>query len=205
MLTFIMLGGPLMWLILLCGTAALAVFLERLFHLHRARIKSADFLKGIANILNRNNIDEALSICEETPGPVPAITRAAIQQYRAGPDAVRQAIDQAALMEIGRMERRTVMLSLAAQAAPLLGLLGTVLGLIRMLMIIQQKAPLIQAADLAGGMWLALLTSAAGLIVAIAAMLGYSLIMAKLDALALDMEQSAGDILTLVAQLQNNS
>ncbi len=203
MLTFIMLGGPLMWLILLFGTAALVVFLERLFHLHRARIKAADFLKGIANILHRHNIAEALSICEETPGPVPAITRAAIQQHRAGPEAVRQAIDQTALMEIGRMERRTVMLAITAQAAPLLGLLGTVLGLIQMLVIVQQKAPLIQAADLAGGMWQALLTSAAGLIVAIAAMLGYSLIMAKIDILALDMEQSAGDILALVAPLKD--
>jgi len=198
MLTFIMLGGPLMWLILSFGITALAVFLERLFHLHRARIKTGDFLKGIANILARNNIAEALTICEETPGPVPAIARAAIQQNHADTAVIRASIDQAALAEIGRMERRTVMLAITAQATPLLGLLGTVLGLIRIFMIIQQKAPLIQAADLAGGMWQALLTSAAGLGVGIAAMLGYSLIMSKIDVLALDMEQSAGDILALV-------
>ena len=203
MLTFIMLGGPLMWLIILLGTVALAVFLERIFHLHRARIKATDFLKGIANILQRRNIAEALTICEETPGPVPSITRAAIQQYRAGPQAVSQAIDQAALVEIGRMERRTAMLAIAAQVGPLMGLLGTVMGLIQMLIVIQQKAPLIQAADLATGMWQALLTSAAGLIVAIAAMLGYNLVMAKIDILALDMEQSAGDVKAMVAELEN--
>ncbi|MGI6087113.1 MAG: MotA/TolQ/ExbB proton channel family protein [Kiritimatiellia bacterium] len=205
MLTFIMLGGPLMWLIILLGTVALAVFLERIFHLHRARIKATDFLKGITNILQRHNIAEALTICEETPGPVPSITRAAIQQYRAGPQAVSQAIDQAALVEIGRMERRTAMLAIAAQVGPLMGLLGTVMGLIQMLIVIQQKAPLIQAADLATGMWQALLTSAAGLIVAIVAMLGYNLVMAKIDILALDMEQSAGDVKAMVAELENTS
>ncbi len=205
MVTFLILGGPVLWLILLAGVIGLTVFLERYFHIHRAKIKTTDFLRGISNILDRGNIAESLAICEETPGPVAAITRAAIQQRQVNSGLVREAIDQAALAEIGRMEKKTQMLSVVAYLAPLLGLLGTVLGFIRILVIIQQKAPLLQASDLAEGMWQALLTSATGLGIAIAAVLGYSLIMTKIDVLALDMELSVSDILALTAPKQKNN
>ena len=198
MLTLMNMGGPLMWLILALAVGAAAVFLERALHLHRARIKTDDFLRGIANILSRNNISEALTICDETPGPVSAITRAAIRQHQATRAAVQQAVEQTALTEIGRMENRAVLLSATAYLAPLLGLIGTVVGMIRMLVIIQQRAPLIHAGDLAHGAWQALLTTVAGIAVAACAAGAYSLIMAKIDNLALDMEQSAAEIISLV-------
>ncbi|MBU4198302.1 MAG: MotA/TolQ/ExbB proton channel family protein [Verrucomicrobia bacterium] len=198
MITLIQQGGIVgivMWMILAAGIMALVVFLERLFHVHRAQIKSDDFVRGICNIVGRRNIKEALSICDETPGPVARIVRAAIQHRGQDRRLIVQAVDDAAVTEIARMERRFGVLATVAQLAPLLGLLGTVLGMIQTAMEIEQKTPLIQAGDLAGGIWLALITTAAGLCVAILSYAGYNLLVTKVDGIVLDMERSAGEIL----------
>lgn len=194
MLEYLRLGGPVMWLLFAIGAVMLVLFLERFFHLHRARIKAEDFLKGICTILGRNNYTEAVSICEETPGPVACVVRAAILSRDLAPDDIRGAIDRSAVTEIARLERRLVVLSTTAQLAPLLGLLGTVLGLIRVFLTILEKAPLVQAGNLADGMWQALLTTAAGLVVAIMCRLAYNILAAKVDDVVLDMERAADDI-----------
>lgn len=195
MITLIQQGGFVMWMILAAGVIAVVVFLERLLHVHRAKIKSDDFVRGICNIVGRRNIKEALSICEETPGPVARIVRAAIQHRGQDQRLIAQAVDDTALTEIALMERRLGVLATVAQLAPLLGLLGTVLGLVQTAMIIEQKTPLIQAGDLAGGIWPALITTAAGLGVAILSYAGYNLLVTRVEAIVLDMEKSAGEIL----------
>lgn len=201
MLTLIQQGGVVMWLILAGGAMAITVFVERLFHVHRAKIKADDFIKGICTVLGRRNIEEALSICEETPGPVARIVRAAILHRGQELRLIEQAVDQAALTEIGMMERRFGVLAAMAQLAPLLGILGTVIGMIQTFMALEQHAPLVQAGQVAGGIWQALLTTAAGLVVAILSYAGYNLLVAKLDAIVLDMERSAGEITGFFASL----
>ena len=119
-------GSIPMWLILLCSVAAVAVFLERLFHLHRAHIHAEDFMKGIRNHLKRGNVSEALVICKETPGPVAHILRAALQKRDTSREEIRQAIEDAGVGEVPRMERNLPVLATLAQVTPLLGLLGTV-------------------------------------------------------------------------------
>jgi biopolymer transport protein ExbB len=191
------LGGPIMWLLAAAGVAAVVLFLERGFHVHRARIKTHDFLKGIANIIRRRNYAEAVTICEETPGPVACITRAAIVHRAQAREGIQRAMDQAALTEIARLERRLAMLATLGQVAPLLGLLGGVLGLIEAFLAVQEKGPLVHSGDLASGMWQALITAAAGLAVALFCHLGYNLLVSKVDAIVLDMEWAAGEILAL--------
>ncbi len=188
-------GGAVMWLILGSGIIAMVVFLERLFYVHRAKIKADDFIKGICNILQRRNINEALSICGDTPGPVPRIVRTAIQHRNQERCLIEQAIDDTALTEIALMERRFGVLATVAQLAPLLGILGTVIGMIQAYMAIEQVAPLIQPGNIAGGVWQALLTTAAGLGVAILSYAGYNMLVVKMDAIVLDMERSAGEII----------
>ena len=195
MFTLIQQGGLVMWVILAGGAIALVVFLERFFHVHRAKIKTDDFLKGICNILRRGNINEAVSICDDTPGPAAYIVRAAILHHDRNRAEIAQAIDDAALTEIARMERRFGVLATIAQIAPLMGVLGTVLGMIQTFLAIQQKAPLAQVGDLATGIWQALLTTAAGLVVAMFSYIGYNLLVSKVDVIALDMEWAAGEIL----------
>lgn len=205
MITFLQQGGTITWLIAIMGVVALIVFLERALHLHRAKIKTDDFLKGICNILRRNNIAEAMSICEETPGPVAYIVRAAIRHRNQGRDGIEHAMSDAARTEVARMERRLGFLAMIAQLAPLLGLLGTVLGLIQIYFVLNQKAPLVHAGDLAGGIWQALISTAAGLVVAILCYGGYNLLVIKVEAIALDMERAIGEMIGFLTGTPGNA
>lgn len=189
-------GGPMMWLILAASFIGVAVFLAKLYELHRAQIPSGDFLKGIFNILNRHNIVEAVSICEETPGPVASVVRAAILHHDEERPAIAQAIEETGLAEIPRLERHVAVLATLAQLAPMLGLLGTVMGMIRVLLTIEQKAPLIHVGDVLGGLWQALLAAAAGLVVGIPAYAGYNFLVSRVESILLDMERAAADILS---------
>ena len=190
----VMQGGPLLWLIMAGGLAALIIFFERWFHIHRAKIKTDDFLNGIFNILGRHNIAEALTICKETPGPVAYLARTAVMHVNQQPVLIERAIDEAALTEIARLERHFSILATIAHVAPILGLLGTVIGMIQSFIAIQQKSPLAAASDLAGGVWMALITTAAGLFVAVFSYLGYNLLVSKTTAIVLDMERAANEI-----------
>ncbi len=200
MFSLLQTGGWVMGVILGCGALAVFVFLERFLHIHRARIKTDDFLKGICNILRRGNIEEALTICDETPGPAAHLVQTAIR-LRAEPDpaAMGRAIDTAALAELGRLERRLGILATLAQVAPFLGILGTVLGMIQAFLAIQRKAPLIQISDLSGGLWQALLTTAAGLVLALFCTVAYNLLATKIQAVSLDMETASNEILDFFA------
>jgi biopolymer transport protein ExbB len=188
-------GGVVFALIAFCGAWAFAVYVERTLHLHRARIRADDFLKGIFNILRRDNVTEALTICDETPGPVAYLVRTAILHRAESRERLREALDDASLAEISRMERRLVVIATVAQIAPLLGLLGTVLGILDSVLVVQQQAPLIQSADLMGGLRKALITTAAGLTVAIPCYAMFNLLVIRIDRIVLDMERAASEII----------
>lgn len=187
-------GGPLLWIILASGAAAFLVFVERAWHLHRARIRSEDFLRGIFNILRKDNITEALTICDETPGPVAYVVKTAILHRGDDKQAIRSAVDDAGMAEISRMERRLVVIATVAQIAPLMGLLGTVLGMIEAFLVMQHQAPLVQSADIMAGLMRALTTTAAGLTVAIPCYAAFNLLVVKIDRIVLDMERAASEI-----------
>ncbi len=191
-------GGPVLWVIMAAGLLAFIVFLERALHLHRARIKSEDFLKGIMNILSRGNVTEALTICEETPGPVAYLVRTAILHRKDDKDGIRSALDDASMAETSRMERRLVVVATVAQIAPLLGLLGTVLGIVEAVLIMQAQAPLIHSADILGGVFRALISTAAGLTVAIPCYAAFNLLIVKIDRIVLDMERCASEIVAFI-------
>lgn len=200
MLNMINAGGPMIWVILAAGILAVWIFAERLFHLHRAQIKSDDFLKGIYNILNRGNIVEAVSICEDTPGPVADVVRAAILNYDSPVEEMEKAVQEAGLLEIPRLERNLNTLGTIAQIAPLLGLLGTVLGLMQNLLVMQQQSPLVQPGDLVGGVWQALISTAAGLVLAIPAHAAYNLLAGRVESILLDMEKASVEIIAYLSK-----
>ncbi|NOU36615.1 MAG: MotA/TolQ/ExbB proton channel family protein [Kiritimatiellaceae bacterium] len=188
-------GGAVMWLILGCGFIALVIFLERLFHLHRAQIKIDDFLNGIIINLTRGNDLEAISICDQTPGPAAHLVRTALLHRNDSKDEMIKAVQQAGIREIPRLERHTNLLITLAQVLPMLGLLGTVLGLLSILTAMQAGSPLAEIGTLTGGLWKALLTTAAGLITGIPAYAGYHFLISRVESIALDMEQTAGEII----------
>lgn len=187
-----------MWLLLACSVIAGVIFLERLLQYHRAQIHAGDFLKGIHTILRRNNVVEAVSICEETPGPVAALVRSAILCHDESRETIAQAIHEAGLVEVPRLEHNLNVLLTIAQVSPLLGLLGTVLGMMEALTAVERAAPLVHAGDMSAGLWQALITTAAGLAIAIPTYAGYNFLLGRVEAIVLDMERASAEILTFL-------
>ncbi len=188
-------GGPVMWVLLGLSAVALVVFAERALYLHRGQIRSTAFLTGIKNILLKRRLMEAVTVCEETPGPVAAIVKSALLHHDADEPKLRLAVQEAALIEIPILERRMGALAAIAQVAPLLGLLGTVLGMLRSFHAFMQGGNYATPAALAGGMWEALLATALGLAVAVPTHLAHHFLRGRVRVLSHDMEWAANEII----------
>jgi len=187
-------GGWIMWPIMACSVVGSALFLERVFHLHRAQIRQDDFLSGIYTIVNRGNTAEAVSICDQTPGPVAHIIRTGLLHADEAPEILKQTIAKAGLGEIPRMERNLGGLLTIAQIAPLLGLMGTVVGLVRVFLVMEYNAPLAEIGDLSGGIWQALVSTAVGLAVSIPSFVGYNFLLSRVERITLNMEYASEEI-----------
>jgi biopolymer transport protein ExbB len=199
MLTVMTKGGPLMWLILFNAIVAVAVFLERFFHYHRAQIHTNDFIQGILNALKRGNVIEAIGTCDDTPGPVAQVVKAAVINHDRPRDEIRETVLDAARTEVTRLERNLPIMVTIAQVAPLIGFLGTVTGMIKIFMVIE-KTQLASPGQLAGGVWEALLTTAGGLIVAIPSYVAYNYLVSRVQNLVVDMEKAANEILAYLTR-----
>jgi len=193
-------GGPVLWVILLTSAVAIVVFVERFLHCHRAQINSTEFLNGVRTVLKRNNVVEALSICDATPGPVARLVKTAILNRENGRDRVREALEEAGLAEVPRLEEKLSLLATIAQLAPLLGLLGTVLGFIQTFMAMQQQGLHAHIGQLSTGVWQALICAAAGLAVAIPAHAAYNYLVSRVNSIVLDMERAATEIVNIVTE-----
>src|ERR1700742_1230342 len=144
-------GGPVIWLILIAAATALVVFVERALFCHREQINSTEFLNGVRTVLKRDNVVEALSICDATHGPVARLVKTAILNRDNGRDRVRESLEEAGLAEVPRLAEKLNLLATIAQLAPLLGLFGTVLGLMSTFQGIKQLGPTAHAGDLSDG------------------------------------------------------
>ena len=193
-------GGPVFIIICLAGLAALAIFLERIVKLRQARIRYEDFLNGVFNILEKGKVREASALCDDSPGPVVRLMRAAILHRDEPGEALRQILDNTGRAEISRMERRLAALSTIMQAAPLLGLLGSLLGILGTVQTMRGELPLVQTLDITDGLVRALVTSIAGLAVAIPSFAMYNILVVRIDRIVLDMEQASGDILAFMSR-----
>lgn len=196
-------GGPLMYLIILCSIVAMAVVIERLYHLHRAKIDSDKFMESISNTVKRNRIMDAVDLCEKTPGPVAHIIKAGILKHDRSRHEIKEAIEDAGIYEVPRLEKNLGALATIAHISPLLGLLGTVTGMVRAFQIIQEKATSlhpVSPGDLAGGIWEALITTCAGLIVAIPTFVAYNYLVSRVKSFILEMERTATDLINILGQ-----
>ncbi len=188
-------GGPIMWLILCCSVIAAFIFIEKWFQFHRAQVNVGELVNGLINVLRRDGMVEAITLCDNTPGPVARILTAAIQAYQ-NDDDIKQAIDDASLVEVPRLEGRLNILATIAYITPMLGLLGTVVGMVGAFQAIQDKQGLYLAAtDLSGGIRMALTTTAAGLCVAIPCHVAYNYLVSRVESFCLEMEKSSSEIM----------
>lgn len=190
----------MIWLILATSAVALAVFMERLLQYHREQINSTAFLNGVRNVLKRDNVVEALAICDATPGPVARLVKVAILNREKGREGVREALEDAGSLEVPRLEERLNLLATIAQIAPLMGLLGTVLGFIKIFQAIEDAGLSAHVGQLSGGIWTALICTAGGLAVSIPSYAGYNYLVGRVNAIVLDMEQVSTEVLNLVTE-----
>ena len=197
MLEFLRAGGPMLWLIVFFGVVGIYVFLEKFFQLHRNQVNVKELVTGLVNVLKRDAMIEAITLCDNTPGPVAKLLNAAIQAYQ-NDDNIKPAIEDTAKIELNRLESRLNILSTIANIAPLLGLLGTVIGMYDTFNGISASNGMSLAA-LSGGVKEALITTAAGLCVAVPAHLAYNYLLTQVQSLCADMEKASSEILYFFA------
>jgi len=195
MFEFFLKGGFLMWPILLCSVTAVAIVLERLYHFHRAKADIPHLLTRIKKMLLDGKLNESERLCDDLPGPVAHILAIGIHIYNRPVQEKEKIISRAGSKELKRLEKNLGALGIIAQISPLLGLLGTVTGMIKAFMKIQQLGGRIDASVLAGGIWEALLTTAFGLSIAIPAITFYYYFEGKVDNFSHQMKDAGGELM----------
>lgn len=194
--TFLSRGGWLMIPIAACSVLGLAFFLERLWQLRRTRILPRAFVSRLYELLEEGELDRAEELCRQTDSPLAAMVVAALEHPDADRETLKERVEEVGQREAFHLERFVGALGAIATISPLLGLLGTVVGMIDVFQdVVAQSAGggEVQAAALATGIWQALITTATGLTVAIPVYLAYRYLLSRVDQFAVDLEESALD------------
>jgi biopolymer transport protein ExbB len=190
-------GGPLMWPILLCSIVAITVIIERFWRFYQIRPKIPNLLSRTKALLRDNKADDALKLCESFTDPVAHILAVGIHLRQRSLEEKEKLLSRAGSRIIRRLENNLRMLAIIGNITPLLGLTGTVTGMIKAFMKIQELGGKVDAAMLAGGIWEALLTTVAGLFVAIPALVAYHYFEGKVDDISSLMKDAAGELLEI--------
>jgi biopolymer transport protein ExbB len=192
LLELIFSGGRFVWLLVGCSVVCFAVFLERYLYFHRATVNVGQLLEGLANLIRRRNFAEAMHQSALTPGPVARVIRTALMRHDYPRDYLRDIVQEAGQLEVPRVERNLRVLLTIAYVAPLVGLLGTLLGLL------DTFSQVSAGAGAADGVYRSLVTSATGLIVAIPAFVLYSFLVSRAKNLIHDIERGGIEIINLI-------
>lgn len=195
-------GGVIMAPILLSGVLTLGIIIERIISFRNAEIDNDRFIKEMEERLKKRKIKECLELCDEQDKPVPRVIKAGLLKSDRSREEIKETIEDAANHEIPVLEKYLGILATIATIAPLLGLLGTVTGLIKAFMVIEAQAGLVNPGDLAGGIWEALITTVAGLVVAIPAYLAYNYFVSRVNSIVLQMEKSSTRLIDILFLLK---
>ncbi len=185
----------MIWVLAALAVLGVTLFVERVLYLHRGQIRAKAFIEGIKNILAKRRLVEALTVCEETPGPVAAVVKAALLHAGDSAEVMRFHVQEAAVIELPALERRIGSIAAIAQVAPLVGILGTVLGMIATFLAFEKGGNYAMAAALSRGMWQALIATAASLMLAIPAQLAHHFLISRVRSIVRDVEWSGNEIM----------
>ncbi|MDP8290225.1 MAG: MotA/TolQ/ExbB proton channel family protein [Candidatus Susulua stagnicola] len=194
------------WLIIpifLSSFFSVAIIVERLLFYFSIKSNNLLVISKILELVRKNKITEAIDICEKNPFYATSILKSGLSHYEEPKDVIKEAMENTSLYEIPKLEKNLNFLSTIAHISPLLGLLGTVVGLVKCFYIIEQKTVsmgLVNPADLAGGIWEALLSTVAGLCVAIPSYIMYNYFVHKVNLLTLGAERAATELLEFLPQ-----
>ena len=194
-------GGPMFWVLVALAAIAVITYFDRMIDLRRARIDYEDFLKGVFNVLDSGNDEEALSICEDVSAPVARVVATAIRHRNGSARILRESVDSQGRAEVGRLDRRLATLAIIAQVSPAVGLLGTVIGFIRTVLAANSQE-LVSRADLLTGSMEALVSAAVGLFVGILATVMYGSLRVRLDRTVVELEAAASQVVGYLSAMK---
>ena len=182
--------GFMRWPLAFCLGLGILVIIYKFITLQAKAFKTRSILRDVDELLTQQRIGEALELTRETDAPAAKILNAGLERHDEGTDRVMKAIENQGLIEMSKLESWLVVLATLTNIAPLLGFLGTVIGMILAFQSIEAAGE-VEATLVAGGIKVALLTTAAGLMIAIPVSIGHNYFVAKIDGMVIDMEESA--------------
>ena len=196
-------GGILMIPIVICSVIVIALAVERYLTYRKLNINIARFMMSIRRPLMRGNVLEAIAECSTMKGPVVAVVRAGLEKAKQGRARVKEAMETEGNIQTYLLEKNLSAIATLAGITPLIGFLGTVTGMIKAFMKIQQLSGNVNADVLAGGIWEAMVTTAAGLTVGIPALILYNYFLSREREFILHMESAGGEVLDMISSCES--
>lgn len=195
-------GGPIMYPLLLASIIGIAIIIERILTFRKIKINISAFMYNLRELLHQYKIKEAITECDKTKSPIASVIKAALLRYNKSEEDIKSAIEVSAVYEVSGLERGLTTLATIANIAPLLGFLGTVTGMIRSFGALA-KVGLGDPGAVAAGISEALITTAAGLIIAIPIQFTHNFFVAKINSIVKDMETISGMLLETLKEIPN--
>ncbi|MFL2904524.1 MAG: MotA/TolQ/ExbB proton channel family protein [Limisphaerales bacterium] len=188
-------GGPMVWVLLAASALGVVVFVERRLTYHRVQINTTALLGGLKNVLSQNNLIEAIGICDATPSPTARVVKTVLENHQLAREEVKEILAQQGSEEVARLEQRLGVLATLGQVAPLLGLLGAVLGFMETgeTVITDHHAHFAKA----------MMPLALGLAVGVPCFVGYNHLVSVVGSIVIDMEKAGLRALRMVSELES--
>lgn len=203
MIDFFIKGGILMYPIFLCSITALAIFIERSWNLRRSRVVPLDFIQEVEALIRRGNIPDAIMRCQHSSSAIGSILLVGIRNFGKRRESIKEYLEEAGRQESASLERFIEGLGTISGVSTLLGLLGTISGMIKIFSVISTQT-VVNPASLAGGISEALITTYAGLTVAIPTIIMYKYLQSKTNSLILEMEEHSIRVVELLKEKEGN-
>ena len=204
MFEFLAKGGILVGPILLCSMVALAIFLERVIRFSQIKISGDGLVEKMSGHIRRGEDEQALELAQVSDTPMGRVLQQGIEMRAADLDTLETVLVHAAEEEVRGFSRYLQILATIGNITPLLGLLGTVLGMIKAFMVIQQTGGKVNASVLAGGIWEAMLTTALGLAVALPTMVAYSYLISRVDKYEAQIQDGSVSLIKALSEKKTN-
>lgn len=184
-------GGWLMWVLLLLGGLTIFIFVERFVAIRKASGLDMNFMNRIRDYISDGKIESAIDLCKKTDKPVARMVEKGIERLGRPMNDVQTAIENVANLEVSKLENGLPFLATIAGGAPMIGFLGTVVGMVRTFMDMAAAGGTVDMAMLSGGMYIAMVTTVGGLVVGIPAYFGYNYLVARIERLVFRMEANS--------------
>lgn len=183
-----LLGGWLMWVLLALGGVTIFIFFERFVAIHKASKVDHNFMNRIRECIYDGKVSAAIQLCRSTDTPIARMIEKGIERIGRPLNDVHASIENVANLEVSKLESGLPFLATISGGAPMIGFLGTVIGLVSAFMDMSSAGGAVDMSVLAGGMYTAMLTTVAGLLVGIPAYFGYNYLVARIEKLVFQME-----------------